>query len=353
MVWIRFRHGRANASRTSCRRLKCRAFSAVIGLSVLSAAGSAAAQTADAPAEAAQPAADAELNDSAELDRISSLYRAGQYAECATQLNPLLGSGGRALRDPQVVELARVYHAACLLGSGQPERAAEPLKAALRANRLMDPPDALVFPPPVVQLFLWVKQSMIADLRAMEDAEAKKATARAAALEKLAKAEQARVRGLEKLAAEESVVIKNRRWVALVPFGVGQFQNQNTSLGWVFFATEALLTGTALTALTIQSHIQADLASVTARHESLTNAEWTEANARLQGWQTALEISSYGLLGVAALGILEAQLSFEPEVRQTRKRELPKQLRPSKKTALQPSLGVSPDGFALGVHGIF
>ena len=36
---------------------------------------------------------------------------------------------------------------------------------------------------------------------------------------------------LEKLASEETVIHVNSRWLALVPFGVGQFQNRQTALG--------------------------------------------------------------------------------------------------------------------------
>ena len=46
---------------------------------------------------------------------------------------------------------------------------------------------------------------------------------------------------LEKLASEETVTSGSSRWLALVPFGVGQFQNGQTALGWTFLATESLL----------------------------------------------------------------------------------------------------------------
>ena len=37
--------------------------------------------------------------------------------------------------------------------------------------------------------------------------------------------------------SEETVIHGNSRWLALVPFGVGQFQNRQTALGWTFLAT--------------------------------------------------------------------------------------------------------------------
>lgn len=350
MVWIRFRHCRASVTRIS-GTVRSLVFAAAVCAGMTLCSGPVRAE-----AKADEPAPDepialpqqAELSDQAELARVVSLYEGGKYAECASEFGRLLGSdGGRKLREERVIERARIYHAACLIGSGKPELADAPLKAAIQNDVRMEPPDGLVFPPAVVQRFLRVRDTMHALIRAREEEEIKKARALAAAQSQKTKAEQQRVRGLEELASQESVVIKNRRWIGLVPFGVGQFQNGDTGLGWVFFSTEALLAGTALTSLAVRSYIQADLARV-------PSADEVDVNARLQGWHTTLELSAYGLLGVAALGILEAQLSFEPEMREVRKRTLPKHLRPPQKTTfVQPSGGFTRDGFSLGLHGRF
>ena len=97
----------------------------------------------------------------------------------------------------------------------------------------------------------------------------------------------------------------------------------------------------------MRSYIQADLAEV-------PQADEVDVNARLQGWQTTLEVSSLGLIGVAALGILQAQLAFEPEFKETRKRELPKQLRPPQAALrIEPLGAAGADGFSVGVRGSF
>ena len=44
---------------------------------------------------------------------------------------------------------------------------------------------------------------------------------------------------LEKMSSEETVTTVHSRWIALAPFGTGQFQNGKTTLGWVFFALSA------------------------------------------------------------------------------------------------------------------
>ena len=153
---------------------------------------------------------------------------------------------------------------------------------------------------------------------------------------------------LERLAREEVVVVRNKRWVAAVPFGVGQFQNGNTALGWVFFGTEAALGITALTALNVHTHLNTKVGEAKERGASAA----PDVNERLSDWHLALEVSTYGLIAVAALGIAEAQLSFVPEVRTVRERPVPK--RPSSASvALTPRVSGGPGKVELGVAGRF
>src|SRR4051812_23791643 len=80
-----------------------------------------------APAPAPRPPSAPEpprLNDSAELARVVALYEAGKYGECADSLYRLLSNeSAHPLHDPDVIENARIYHAACLIGSGLNQQA--------------------------------------------------------------------------------------------------------------------------------------------------------------------------------------------------------------------------------------
>ena len=261
------------------------------------------------------------LNDTAELARVVSLYEAGKYGECASALSPLLGGEGtHPFRDLDVIESARIYHAACLIGSGHNTQADEPLRAAIRQNPQMKPPDSLLFPPPVIDRFLRVRESMFDVIRKAEDERVKRAKELAMQQEARARREQARVAGLERLAQEETVVTPRSRWLALVPFGVGQFQNQDKPLGYVFLTSEILLAATTLTTLGVETHLV--LAT------SQTDKPDPSNRTRIDNWYTALNYSSYAWIGVSLIGILEAQLSFVPEQRQVRSRPLPPELRP-------------------------
>lgn len=295
-----------------------------------------------------QRTAEVELTDDAHLARVVGLYEAGKYADCAAQLAALLPpQAKRPLRDREVIENARIYHAACLIGSGKAEEADEPLRAAIRDNKQMRPPDSLLFPPPVIERFLRVRQSLYQEIRKAEQAKVDEARQKAAARAALQRAEAERVAQLEALASTETILIKNRRSLALVPFGVGQFQNRNDGLGWVFLTSETVLAATALTALGAQSYFTLQAEAPQNRNE--------ENNAVLRTWYTLLKVSSYSLLAVAALGVAEAQLSFVPEFRTERARPLPPSLKRPRASGVRvrPVAVATPAELSLGVRGEF
>jgi len=287
------------------------------------------------------------LNDRAELARVVSLYDAGKYGECASSLNPLLsGESAHPFHDFDVIESARIYHAACLIGSGQTQLADEPLRAAIRQNPQMKPPDSLVFPPQVIDRFLRVRETMFDVIRKAEDERVKHAQELAAQQERKAKRELARVAGLERLAQEETVITPRTRWLALVPFGVGQFQNENKPLGYVFLTSEILLAASTLTALGVETHLV--LATSQVDNPDPSN------DSRINDWKTALDVSAYAWLGVSLIGIVEAQLSFVPEQRQVRKRDLPPALRPETSSLrVVPNAAPVPGGAVFGLSGRF
>lgn len=286
-----------------------------------------------------------ELSDEAKLAGVVSLYEAGKYRECAEGLSKLLSATSEQhLREPGIVATARIYHAACLIGSGSPEAADEPLREAIRSNMQMRPPDSLVFPPPVIERFLRVRQSLYDEIKKSEEQrveQIRKASEEQAARER---AERSRVLELERLATREAIVVRNRRGIAMVPFGVGQFQNGDEGLGWVFLTSEIALGATALTSLAMQSYLEVQA-------EQMKNPE---NNAVLQTWHSLLVVSSYGFLGVAAAGILQAQLSFVPEVREERYRPLPARLRKySTAGQLRAGFAADADSVYVGVSGKF
>jgi hypothetical protein len=291
-----------------------------------------------APVPASSAATPPQLNDSAELARVVGMYDAGKYGECADSLHGLLSEDSpRPLRDPDVVENARIYHAACLIGSGAPQLADEPLRAAIRQNPQMKPPDSLVFPPQVIDRFLRVRETMFDVIKRAEDERVRHAQELAKQQEERARRERVRVAGLERLAQQETVVTPNSRWLALVPFGAGQFQNGKDTLGYVFLTSEVLLAASTLTSLGIETHLVLQANQLAKPELSI--------NDTLHNWNTALRYSSYAWLGVSIIGVAEAEISFVPEQRRIRRRPLPLDLRPTAEA--------TPGGAVFGLSGQF
>lgn len=317
-----------------------------MGVALCASAQPARPQAAPGDARAGQaPAPRVQLTDEGELAKVIGLYEAGKYTECSNALRPLLDPKSRhRLRERQVVENARIYLAACFIGSGRPDAADEPLRDAIRENMQMKPPDSLLFPPPVIERFLQVRQSLYDEIRRAEDERLRKARLEAERRLERERAESERVLALERLATRELVITRNRRWIGLVPFGAGQFQNGNEGLGWVFLTSEAVLGATALTSLGVYTHFHA-------RAAEMKNQE-NEAVVRT--WYTLFQVSSLSFLGVAALGVLESQLSFVPEFRERRTRPLPPRLqRHGTLTHVRPGLAATGDGLYVGVSGRF
>jgi hypothetical protein len=304
------------------------------------------------------------LSDQAELDRVVAMYLSGDYQPCADELGKLLAPDVAVpIKDSAVRERARLYHSTCLLFAGDREKAKAPLRAALVENPLMSPPDSLTFPPPVVSLFLEVRDEMQQVIKREEDEQLADLRAEAAEARRRAEERKRRLEELERLASQETVVVRNSRWIASVPFGVGQFQNDSPALGWTFLVSETLLAGAAIGSQLVLLD-QYNKAQSQSPERPLAAAD-LERNSSAA--YTTLVVTSWSFVGVALAGIIEANLNFVPELRETRPRPLPSNLRsaipeeptragtPRVAPVLSPvsSGGPGADGLLVGVSGVF
>jgi hypothetical protein len=213
-----------------------------------------------------------------------------------------------------------------LLGAGETDAAEAPLRAAIHENPQMKPPDSLVFPQPVVQRFLKVRDSLVNEIRAAEQTRIKQAQAEAREREQALERERGRMRELEKLARQESVVVRNRRVLSFVPFGVGQIQNRQETLGYTLMVGELALAGLSLASVIVQNRL--DVEAEETRRQGQTVLE--ERHNNLQAaWGITRTVSFWAFVGVAMGGVLQAQLEYVPEFRETRIRPLPPSLLPS------------------------
>jgi hypothetical protein len=271
--------------------------------------------------------ADDRLSDEAELARVAGLYEAGKYRECSDELERLLDPLGKApLKQSAIVENARVYWAACLLGSGKADGADAPLRAAIHENPQMKPPDSLVFPQPVVQLFLRVRDSLVSEIRAAEQARLKQAQIEARQRELRLARDRDRMAALERLARQQVEIVKNRRLFAFVPFGVGQLQNRQEALGYTLMVSELLLGSLSITAIAAQSRLARTADELRQQGGSVDE----EGHERKQAtWSTVKTASAWAFVALAVGGVVHAQIEFVPEFKEVRSRPLPPALAPS------------------------
>ena len=292
----------------------------------------------------------AELSEEASFARAALHFDSGRYAECANQFEELLDStNSQQIRDVELVERARVYRAACLLGMGKTEDADKELERAIRLNPQMGPPDLLVFPQAVVDRFLGARERLMKEIRRVDRKEVERAEAAAARVAQRTVARQRRIEELEYLASQEVLVRQNSRWIALLPFGTGQFQNGQNSLGWFFLGGEFLLGAGVVGSLVADSILQSQRDR---SDPALTGKAYYDAQ------MTAYSVligTSWGFIGLAGIGIAQAQISFVPDTREIRGRPLPAHLRqkPSSELKVSAVPMALPNGAGIGLLGLF
>lgn len=305
------------------------------------------------------------MSDSAELERVVELYLSGQYQRCTDELARLLDDEApEPFVDPNVIERARLYFASCAVLDNRALKARESLRQALEANPLMQQPDSLTFPPPVIQLFIEIREEFRAKIFEQEQEQVARLMRENEEARRRALARAERERQLVLLATEQPIVVQNSRLVASLPFGVGQYQNGDPTLGHVFLLSELAFAGTAITS----GVILLDLYTQSAGRE-VPDTEKSKFDAAY----TFMTIGSWGFLSAMTLGILEAHMSYKPErVVGTRLRPLPPSLaepgapapsetRPASparsattsELEVVPYAGPTTSGFQLGVVGVF
>ena len=252
-----------------------------------------------------------------DLEKAHNAYVAHRYDDAANRLRALLDPRSGSLKEPDNVADARMYLGAALLAVGKKADADAVFQQLLR-----DKPD---YQPDPLRVSLQATDALVDVRSRMRDELAAGMAERVRqAQEEKAKTELERQRAalrlamLEKFASEETVVQTNSRWVAALPFGVGQFQNHQTALAWTLLSTESLLlVGSAIGQLaTLYNEAQANAA--------VANNAGTQYQyrGRANGAFVVGNLFTAGFALVAIAGIVHAQLTFVPERVSVRHREL-------------------------------
>lgn len=265
-------------------------------------------------------------NDLNDFQRAVEAYETHDYAEAVALFEALVGDPVPRLQTPALVLESRKYLAASYLFTNQPVAADEQFERLLE----QDPGyqlDPLGFPAEVERAFVLVRDRLRNQRAAAEAAHARaEARARLETTERLL-LESQRNEELLRLAETVRVERVNSRWLAMLPFGVGQFQNGHTELGYILAVSQGLLTATVATTWFAHVLLKREHDRIEAQGEVLAPNEIERANFQVELARTANRVSFVLLMAVMVVGVVDAQWRFRPTVVTEQRRPLPDTLR--------------------------
>ncbi|MFO0678611.1 MAG: hypothetical protein U0169_18910 [Polyangiaceae bacterium] len=289
----------------------------------------------------------ARADEQSELEKGRVAYYAKQYDEADERFRKMLDPKTGTVHDAVLVSQARMVWGAVLFAKKKREDA----NALFEQILLSDPqfePDPLGYPTEVLNAFIDTRARIRDKLNAAAMASARSEAERRAREDSERKRQVARIAMLEKLAAEESVTVKNSRWIAAVPFGVGQFQNGQKALGYVFLSSElALATLSVAVAPFYVSNL--DDADTAMANRDRFRAE--QFLARANDLRVVNLVAVSALAATAVVGVLQAEISFVPESKTVKKRPIPEV--GSVTPFAAPTVAQDRPGFVFGAVGRF
>lgn len=241
-------------------------------------------------------------DDLSEFEAARGRYDRHDYARAVEAFRKLVGSEPPRIANALLVLESRKYFAASLLFVGAEGEA----RAQFRALLQQEPEyalDPLAFPTEVVALFDEVKLALRRDLDSKREAELLRQQEAARQAET---AEQLRRHNLDRLRslAEQQVVRSdNSRWVASIPFGVGQFQNGHRGLGVALAMAEGLSAATSI-------YTFAEWQSLASERPTTENRD--DLRAEQRRFVTANVISFTAFAALALVGIVDAHVRYVP-----------------------------------------
>lgn len=262
-------------------------------------------------------------------------YEVADYALAGRLFESLVGGDTPALNNPTLILESLKYLAVSHLFLGNQAEA----KASFRRLLAREPTyslDPMEFPEEVQRVFKQVLEAVAQRQAAERNQVELEAQQKRNEEEVHADQQRAQREALLRLATTDRVEIRRSRLPTLVPFGIGQFQNGDDTLGALLAISEGALV--AASAITYALHRDLD-------GQLPTPAERSEAIYRGRALRYSNQISMAVLAVVAVAGIVEAQLSYRPTEVHKRRRALPAEL------VAEPEATIHMG--AAGLHGTF
>jgi hypothetical protein len=294
-------------------------------------------------------------------------FDAGQYEEAASRFAAMLNAGSPPcekgptdpagppcrITDADLIERARALAAASLIALGRGGEADPYIEQLLLSNPAYAPNPAL-FQPEVIDRFTAVRARLREKIEAAAKQKADAERAKRLAAQRAREEERRWIEGLRRLAAEERVVERRSRWIAALPFGIGQFQNGDNGLGWAFLVSEVLTGATTIvSAIVVGGFEGVDVtpaSTPTAPGEERVEVDIDQLNSQIQA-ATLVNRVAFGVwAGLTVVGIVHAQVTFVPDRVTVRTRPVPP---PPPSFSAAPTVSVGPGAVGLGVKGRF
>jgi hypothetical protein len=262
---------------------------------------------------------DAAADVQSDLEKAHSAYVAHKFGDAEARLRALLDEKKKRLTDPDSVADARMYLGAVLVAEDKKDEAGLVFEQ-LVLDKPDYEPDPLRVSLEAIDAYIDARTRLRDRLAELKAEEVRKVQERRKKEEADRANAAAHLALLEKLASTETITERHSRWLALLPFGAGQFQNGQDTLGWVVLSSEALLGVTSIGGVVVALAEQEQASGAYQRRDL---QEATSFNRRAQYAAYVADWCAAGFFAVAAGGIVHAQLTFVPERVETRKREIP------------------------------
>ncbi len=307
----------------------------------------------------------ARADDMQQFELAKTRFDAGHYEEAVDRFAAMLDPAnapcergategeGKPCRiaEPVLVERARGLAVAALVALRRTGEADAYIEQILLDNPVYSPNPA-VFQPEVIDRFTAVRARIRARIEEMTRQKAEAQRAERLRIERGREDERRWVAELRRLAGRERVVERSSRWTAMLPFGVGQFQNGDEGIGWFFLVSQAVAGGTSIvSALALSSYENVDVTPRPSTPGSPAQNVDIDALNRRIGTAAAVNRVAFGAFAtLVAAGIAHAQITFVPERVSFRTRRVPP---PPPSFSAAPTISVLPGGLYAGLLGRF
>jgi hypothetical protein len=300
-------------------------------------------------------ASTASADDASTFAAGQTAYDGGQYAQAEILFRKMLdpknppcasAPAGEACRvGGEYVEQARSLMAASLVVLKRGDEADVLFEQILLANPTWEPNQA-IYPLSAQQRVLEVRRRLKPKLDEILRDQQKTDQKSAAAQQKAQEEYDAYIQRLERMAAQRQLVSSNSRLIAAIPFGIGQYQNRDKNLFYVFLVSETLTGAASIVSGILGTYYS----SVDPRTPTVDAAS---LQTKLDATLVTNKVSFIAWATFTSIGIIQAEAAYNPFPVTTAPQPRPLPPPPLVHIKVEPIVSAIPHGAFFGVKGAF